>query len=101
MIRTPRSRSTLWRWSPVSSPQRHSVQGGGDDQQAGGFAAEYGSLFGDAEYLGLCCPDPFAFEAVAASPSASVAADGVGGDESFVGGVGEDHREDFDDGRDG
>jgi hypothetical protein len=43
---------------------------GGDDQQAGGVAAECGGLFGDAEYFGGCGPDAFAFDVVAASSTA-------------------------------
>lgn len=34
-------------------------------------------------------------------PAVSIPADGVGGDEPFVDGVGEDHRQNFDDGGDG
>jgi hypothetical protein len=75
--------------------------GGGDDQQSGGLAAERGGLVGDADDFRWGGPDLFGFDVVAAASAAASFVDGVVGDEVFVGGVGEDHREQLGDAGDG
>nr|WP_235999412.1 hypothetical protein [Qaidamihabitans albus] len=67
--------------------------GGGDDEQVGHAASEHGCLVGDADDLLRCGPDPFGADVAVASSAAAVFVDWVGGDESLVGGVGEDHRQ--------